>query len=136
MVFQRSMLNWRRGWGQSAMGLCACNCFGVVMLHRCIVNWRRGLITLPINHRYMLHHYTPSVSHIAQCTYTHGRCTPNPLINYRYMLHCYTPSVSHIGACTYTHDRLTPCQLTIDPCYTITPPLEINHRSMLHHYTP
>ena len=21
MVFQRSMLNWRRGWGQSAMGI-------------------------------------------------------------------------------------------------------------------
>ena len=30
----------------------------------------------------------------------------------------------------------TPCQLTIDPCYTITPPLPIDHRSMLHHYTP
>ena len=30
-----------------------------------------------------------------------------------------------------------PCQLTIDPCYTITPfPLPIDHRSMLHHYTP
>ena len=23
MVLQRSMLNWRRGWGQSAMGICA-----------------------------------------------------------------------------------------------------------------
>ena len=23
MVFKRSMLNWRRGWGQSAMGICA-----------------------------------------------------------------------------------------------------------------
>ena len=23
MVFQRSVLNWRRGWGQSAMGICA-----------------------------------------------------------------------------------------------------------------
>ena len=23
MVFQRSMLNWRRGWGQSAIGICA-----------------------------------------------------------------------------------------------------------------
>ena len=23
MVFQRSMVNWRRGWGQSAMGICA-----------------------------------------------------------------------------------------------------------------
>ena len=25
-------------------------------------------------------------------------------------------------------------QSVIDPCYTITPPLPINHRSMLHHY--
>ena len=23
MVFQRSMVNWRRGWGQSAIGRCA-----------------------------------------------------------------------------------------------------------------
>ena len=23
MVFQRSILDWRRGWGQSAMGICA-----------------------------------------------------------------------------------------------------------------
>ena len=23
MVFQRSMLDWRRGWGQSSMGICA-----------------------------------------------------------------------------------------------------------------
>ena len=30
-----------------------------------------------------------------------------------------------------------PCQLTIDPCYTITPfPLPIDHRSMLHCYSP
>ena len=36
------------------------------------------------------------------------------------MLHCYT----------------CPCHLTIDPCYTVTPPLPIYHRSMLHHYTP
>ena len=26
-------------------------------------------------------------------------------------------------------------QSAIDPCYTITPPLPINHRLMLHHYT-
>ena len=26
-------------------------------------------------------------------------------------------------------------QSVIDPCYTITPPLPIDHRSMLHHYT-
>ena len=27
------------------------------------------------------------------------------------------------------------CQSVIDPCYTVTPPLPIDHRSMLHHYT-
>ena len=40
------MIDWRRGWGQSAMGICAfcymCSLFGVVMLHRSMVNWRRG----------------------------------------------------------------------------------------------
>ena len=39
---------------------------------------------------------------------------------------------------SYIHAPLLhlPCQLTIDPCYTITPfPLPIDHRSMLHHYT-
>ena len=33
------------------------------------------------------------------------------------------------------HHYTFPCQLTTDPCYTITPPLPIDHRSMLHHYT-
>ena len=74
-----------------------------------------------------------------------------PPINHTSMLNCYIQEVSHITECTYTHDRLTPCQLTIDPCYTITPspcqltidpcytitpPLPIDHRSMQHHYTP
>ena len=44
VVFQRSMLDWWRGWGQSAMGICAfcymCNLLGVVMLHRSMVDWR------------------------------------------------------------------------------------------------
>ena len=68
-----------------------CNCFGVVGLHRSIVNWRRGgqlPCQLTIDASYTI---TPqSVSHIAQCTYTHDRCTPTP-------------------------------QSTIDPCYTVTP---------------
>ena len=80
VVFQRSMLDWRRGmgsvchgymcillyvkliwcsgfpeiyawleeeaWGQSAMGICAFfsmwNLFGVLVLHRSMVDWRRG----------------------------------------------------------------------------------------------
>ena len=45
----------------------------------------------------------------------------DPTSDQRSMLHCYIEEVSHITECTYTHDRLTPCQLTIDPCYTVTP---------------
>ena len=46
VVFQRCMLNWRRGWGQSVMSICAfCyiwNFFGVVVFKRCMLSWRRG----------------------------------------------------------------------------------------------
>ena len=60
----------------------------------------------------------------------------DPPIDHRSMLHCYIQEVSHITECTHTHDRLTPpanqpythatplhlpCQLTIDPCNTVTP---------------
>ena len=42
VLFQGSMLDWRKGWGQSAMGLYAyCfigNFFSVVVLHRSIVD--------------------------------------------------------------------------------------------------
>ena len=60
----------------------------------------------------------------------------DPTSDQRPMLHCYIEEVSLIAECTYTHDRLTPCQLSIDPCYTITHALPIDHRSMQHHYTP
>ena len=57
VVFHRSMVNWRRGWGQCAMVLCAfCYtwnlfgvlwmgsvCTGVVVFHISMVNWRRGM---------------------------------------------------------------------------------------------
>ena len=46
VVFQRFMLDWRRGWGQSAMGICAffymCNLFGVVVFQRSMLDLRRG----------------------------------------------------------------------------------------------
>ena len=45
----------------------------------------------------------------------------DPTTDQRSMLHYYIKEVSHITECTYTHDRLTPCQLTIDPCNTVTP---------------
>ena len=35
------------------------------------------LADLPlIEHRCLEHHYTKSMSHIEECTYTHGRCNP------------------------------------------------------------
>ena len=46
MVLHRSMFVWRRGWGQSAIGICAfCymwNIWSVMVLHRSMPNWRRG----------------------------------------------------------------------------------------------
>ena len=65
----------------------------------------------PNDHRSMLHCYIQEVSHITECTYTHDRWTLLP-INHTPMLHCYT----------------FPCQLTIDPCNTITP-----HKSQIGH---
>ena len=34
-----------------------------------------------IDHRSLEQHYTESVSHIEECTYTHGRCTPQMTID-------------------------------------------------------
>ena len=46
MVLNRSMVNWGRGWGQSAMGICAfCymwNFCSVVVFQRSMLNWRKG----------------------------------------------------------------------------------------------
>ena len=42
----------------------------------------------PIDHRSMEYHYTKEVSHIAECTYTQGRCPPP--IHHRSMEHHYT----------------------------------------------
>ena len=50
VVFQRSMLDWRREWDQSAMGICAFfymgNLFGVMVFQRSILNCRRGWVSL------------------------------------------------------------------------------------------
>ena len=44
MVFQRSILDWRSGWGQSAMGTCALcyiwNLFGVMVFQISMINWK------------------------------------------------------------------------------------------------
>ena len=47
VVFQRSMLNWRRGWGQFAIGLCTlCYIYMKLMwcngFQRSMLDWRRG----------------------------------------------------------------------------------------------
>ena len=45
-VFQRCMLDWRRGWGQSDMDICTfcyiLNLFGTKVFHRSMVDWRKG----------------------------------------------------------------------------------------------
>ena len=57
-----------------------------------------------INHTSFKHHYTKSVSHIEECTYTHDR---HPPIHHTSLEHHYTKSMSHIEECTYTHGRCT-----------------------------
>ena len=62
VVFQRSMLDWRRGWGQSAIGICAFfymwNLFGVVVFqwgqicHRYMLDWDLGLGVGSVCYRY------------------------------------------------------------------------------------
>ena len=51
MVFQRSKLNWRRGWGQSAISIYALcyiwNLFGVMVFQRSMLAWRRDGVNLP-----------------------------------------------------------------------------------------
>ena len=55
MLFQTSMLDWRREWGQSAMGICPLcyiwNLFGVMVFQTSMLNWRRGVGS--ICHGYM-----------------------------------------------------------------------------------
>ena len=60
--------------------------------------------TLPplLDHRSLQHHYTESVGHIEECTYTHGRQTPPLLIDHTSLQHHYTESDSQIEECTYT----------------------------------
>ena len=69
----------------------------------------------PIDHRCMEYYYTQHVSHIAQCTYTQGRCTPsNCPYRYGILLH-------HIS---FTDSRMHIYQGTPSP---------INHKSMKYH---
>ena len=47
MVFQRSVLDWRRGWGQSGMGIYALceiykKLFAVMVFKKSMLDWRRG----------------------------------------------------------------------------------------------
>ena len=105
------------------------NCSSLLLRFTCKFN------PLPIEHGSMAYHYTEEVSHIAECMYTLGSCTPlnidvlhtitpskfhiskhahipmadgPPAINHTSMLHHYTQEVSHIEECKYTHGRWTP----------------------------
>ena len=52
--------------------------------------------------------YTRSVSHMAECRHTQGRCAPL-LIKLRATEADYTRSVSHSGEYIHTQGRHTPC---------------------------
>ena len=73
MVFQRSMLDWPGGplakvCLSAKFALIYVSCFGVVVLHGSMVNWRRESIC----HRSMLHHYTsPATSPWIHATLLH-----------------------------------------------------------------
>ena len=94
----------------------------------------------PINHRSLLHHYTPisftySRMHIypgqmdplqlaIDLCYTITLYTdpPHPPIDHRSMLHHYTPiSFTYRRMYIYPWQIDPPLQSTIDICYTITP---------------
>ena len=65
----------------------------------------------------MQHHYTTSVSHIEECTYTQGRWTPQSTTD---ACNTTTPNkVSHIAECTHIQGRCPP----------------IEHRCLEYHYT-
>ena len=69
---------------------------------------------------------TPNLAdiYIGQCTYTHGRLTPQP-IEHRCLEYCYTKlgRSIYVEQCIYTHGRLTPPpppseQRFLENCYT------------------
>ena len=59
-----------------------------------------------------------------------------PSLVYWYARHLHLSQGGSICHRSMLHHHTSPFQLTIDPCYTVTPPLPIDHRSMLHCYTP
>ena len=101
----------------------------------------------PIDHRSVEHHYTKSVSHIEECTYTHGRCTPQlttdlwntitpnqchiqknahlPMVDVPPIEHRSLETPLHRISFTYRRMCIYPWQMY---------PL-IDHRSPEHHYT-
>ena len=68
-----------------------------------------------VEHRCLEYCYTKKVSHIAQCKYNKGRCTPP--VDHRCMKYCYTKEFLQIPECIYTKG---PLQLTIDLWNTTT----------------
>ena len=61
-----------------------------------------------VNYRSLQHHYTSSLWHIKECTYTNGRNTDIPSV------------LCRNRDCIYTPGRWTPHELTIDLCNTTT----------------
>ena len=129
VVFNRSMVSWRRGWGPSAMGICAFsyiwNLFGVMVFQKSMVNWRRGwgLFALVSVHTSIWHRYrcrqTPPPSPIDhRCMENHYTNADRP--------HPFLQSTIYLCKTTTLHQfygRLTP------------PPPPIDHWSMEDHYT-
>ena len=72
------------------------------------------------------------VSHIVECM---GILLCVRLMGCNGVAWIYGQLMGRCNGVAWIYDRLT-LQLTIDPCYTITPPLSIDHRSMEHCYTP
>ena len=96
---------------KSAQGICALcymwNLCGVVVIHGSMVNWREGDNSASRSAKFGVVVCKASLlkwGSICHRSMPHHYTSPLP-IDHRSMLHCYTST----------------CQLTIDPCYTITP---------------
>ena len=123
MVFQRSMLDWRRQgavnlqwvYVHCAIYMCVCNVCGIMVFQRSILDWRRGWGQSAIG--------ICALCHICQvwCNSVQGIYAQltGGSIHHRSMLHHYISPLSIYHRSMLHH--YTPFQSTIGPCYTIIP---------------
>ena len=128
------------------------NLLGVMVLHAPMVNWLGGHLPLVylctvlcvqlmwfISYGYMC--IVPCMKHIWCNGFAeiYAWLEEGVLICHGYILYIYISAMrcARFGVAVFKASPLKwGCQFVINPCYTITPTLPIDHRSMLHLYTP